>query len=48
MVNIKWTSSFTLKIYGHDLMLQEADNQVNLEILINNLNNNYNPKNLEI
>ena len=48
MVNIKWTSSFTLKIYGHDLMLQEADNQVNLEKLINNLNNNYNPKNLEI
>ena len=33
-------------MYRHDLMLQEAeDDQQELEILINKLNNNYNPKN---
>ena len=37
---------FATKIYRHDLKLQEAkDNQQNLEILINKLNNDYNPKN---
>ena len=37
---------FATKIYRHDLTLQEAkDNQQDLEILINKLNNNYNPKN---
>ena len=46
--NFTFPSKFTLKIYHHDLMLQEAeDDQVNLEILINKLNNNYNPKNIE-
>ena len=36
-----------IKIYRHDLTLQEArDDQQELEILINNLNNNYNPTNL--
>ena len=35
---------FTLKIYHHNLTLQEAkDDQEKLEILINKLNNNYNP-----
>ena len=35
---------FASKIYGHDLTLQKArDNQQDLQILINNLNNNYNP-----
>ena len=37
---------FTLKIYRSDLTLQEAkDDKQKLEILINKLNNNYNPKN---
>ena len=37
---------YTSKIYRHDLMLQEAeDDQQKLKILINNLNKNYNPKN---
>ena len=46
--NFTFPSKFTLKIYHHDLMLQEVeDDQVNLEILINKLNNNYNPKNIE-
>ena len=37
-------SKFTLKIYCHDFTLQEAqDNQQELKILINKLNNNYNP-----
>ena len=37
---------FATKIYRHDLTLQEAkDNQQDLEILINKLNNDYNPKN---
>ena len=37
---------FTSKIYRRDLTLQKAeDNQQKLKILINKLNNNYNPKN---
>ena len=39
-------SKFALKIYCHDFTLQEAeDDQQKLQILINKLNNNYNPKN---
>ena len=39
-------SKFTLKIYHHDLTLQEAeDDQPELKILINKLSNGYNPKN---
>ena len=35
---------FASKIYRHDLTLQKArDNQQDLQMLINNLNNNYNP-----
>ena len=46
--NFTFPSKFTLKIFRHDLTLQKAkDDQVNLKILINNLNNDYNPKNLE-
>ena len=44
----KFTSplKFATKIYRRDLTLQKAkDNQQDLEILINKLNNNYNPKN---
>ena len=38
---------FATKIYCHNLMLQEAeDDQQKLKILINKLNNNYNPTNL--
>ena len=38
---------FATKIYCHDLMLQEARNdQQKLKILINKLNNNYNPTNI--
>ena len=37
---------FTSKIYHHDLMLQEAkDDQKELKILINEVNNDFNPKN---
>ena len=37
---------FATKIYRHDLTLQEAeDDQQKLKILINKLNNNYNPTN---
>ena len=37
---------FATKIYRRDLTLQKAkDNQQDLEILINKLNSNYNPKN---
>ena len=44
--NFTFTSKFTSKMYRHDLMLQEAeDDQQELEILINKLNNNCNPKN---
>ena len=36
---------FATKTYHHDFTLQEAkDDQQKLKILINNLNNNYNPK----
>ena len=39
-------SNFALKIYRHDLTLQEAeDYQKELKILINRLNNDFNPKN---
>ena len=38
-------SKFTLKNYHHDLTLQEAKNdQKELQMLINKLNNDYNPK----
>ena len=41
-----FSSKCTLKIYRHDFMLQEAENdQQELKILINKLNNNYNPTN---
>ena len=44
--NFTFPSKFASKIYIKVLMLQEAeDNQQELEILINKLNNNYNPKN---
>ena len=44
--NFTFSSKFTSKMYRHDLMLQDAeDDQQELEILINKLNNNYNPKN---
>ena len=44
--NFTFSSKFTSKMYRRDLMLQEAeDGQQELEILINKLNNNYNPKN---
>ena len=37
---------FTSKIYRRDLTLQEAkDDQQELKILINKLNNDYNPRN---
>ena len=36
---------FASKIYNYDLTLQKAqDNQQELKILINKLNNNYNPQ----
>ena len=39
-------SKFASKIYNKDFTLQEAeDDQQELKILINKLNNNYNPKN---
>ena len=41
-----FASKFTLKIQHYDLTLQEAeDDEQELKILINKLNNNYNPKN---
>ena len=44
--NFTFLSKFASKIYNKNLTLEEAeDNQQKLEILINNLNNNYNPKN---
>ena len=46
--NFTFPLKFTSKIYHRDLMLQKAnDDQVNVKILINKLNNDYNPKNLE-
>ena len=42
----RYLLKFSLKIYRHDLMLQETkDDKQELTILINKLNNNYNPKN---
>ena len=39
---------FIEKIYNHKIILNEAiDNQAELKILINNLNNNYNPRNIK-
>ena len=44
--NFTFPSKFASKIYNKDFTLEEAkDNQLKLKILINNLNNNYNPKN---
>ena len=44
--NFAFPSKFTLKIYRHGLKLREAeDDQQELKILINKLNNDYNPKN---
>ena len=44
--NFTFPLKFASKIYRHDLTLQEAKNdQQELEILINKLNNNYNPRN---
>ena len=44
--NFTFPSKFTSKIYNKSLTLQEAeDNQQELEILINKLNNDYNPRN---
>ena len=43
---LTFPSKFTSKIYRRNLTLQEAeDDQQELEILINRLNNSYNPKN---
>ena len=43
--NSTFPSKFACKIYNKNLTLQEAiDNQQELEILINKLNNNYNPR----
>ena len=44
--NFTFPLKFTSKIYHRYLMLQEAkDDQQELKILINKLNNNYNPRN---
>ena len=44
--NFTFLSKFASKIYNKNLTPQEAeDNEQKLEILINNLNNNYDPKN---
>ena len=44
--NCTFPSKFAFKIYNKDFTLQEAeDNLQELKILINKLNNNYNPKN---
>ena len=46
--NFMFPSKFTLKIFRYELALQKAKyDQVNLEILINKLNNSYNPNNPE-
>ena len=43
--NFTFTWKFTSKIYHRDLTLQEAeDDQQELQILINKLNNDYNPE----
>ena len=42
--NFTFPSKFASKIYSKNLMLQEVkDDQQKLKILINNLNNDYNP-----
>ena len=44
--NFTFSSKFDSKIYNKDITLKKAkDNQQEMKILINNLNNNYNPKN---
>ena len=44
--NFTFSSKFASKIYNKDITLKKAkDNQQEIKILINNLNNNYNPKN---
>ena len=44
--NFRIPSKFASKIYSKNLMLREAeDNQQELKILINKLNNDYNPRN---
>ena len=44
--NFTFPAKFASKIYNKYFTLEEAnDNQLELKILINNLNNNYNPKN---
>ena len=46
--NFTFPLKFASKIYRHYLTLQKAKNdQVNVEILINKLNNDYSPQNLE-
>ena len=46
--NFTFPSKFALKIFRRELELQKAKyDQVNLEILINKLNNSYNPNNPE-
>ena len=47
LTNLRPLLKFATKICRHDLMLQEArDDQQKSQILINKLNNNYNPTNL--
>ena len=44
--NFTFPSKLASKMYNKDFTLQEAkDNQIELKILINKLNKNYNPKN---
>ena len=44
--NFTFSWKFASKIYNKDITLKKAkDNQEEIKILINNLNNNYNPKN---
>ena len=43
--NFTFPWKFTSKIYCCDLTLQKAKDQQELKILINKLNNNYNPRN---
>ena len=46
--NFTFPSKFASKIYNKNLMLQEAkDEQIKVEILINKLNNDYDPQNPE-
>ena len=46
--NFTFPSKFPLKIFRRELELQKAKyDQVNLEILVNKLNNSYNPNNPE-